>query len=186
MAIALTVPHAAEPGSDQGALLFVEYLQSVMTSREVEYYTVNGDKPKSMVPLSTYYARGSEYNTELSVALDMASLLIEVQSFSDSSDSDYGEFDFVIGELPEYTDEEASSMLYNFIDDFGNCSIESVLPKNHYPSVLCEFIYDKPAIILIVNESVSDKFMAVAESLADFAVEYVDRKTSLARASMST
>ncbi len=181
MAIAITVPHAAEPASDQGALVFVDYLQSIMTLRDIEYYTVNGDKPKGMVPLSTYYARGTEYNTELSVALDMSSILIEVQS----SDKDYKEWDFVIGELPEYTDEEATSMLYNFIDDFGNCSIESVLPKKHYPSVLSEFVYEKPAIILMVNESVSDKFMAVAERLVDFVVEYEDRRTSLAHASMS-
>ena len=114
MAIAVTVPHAAEPGSDQGALVFVDYLQSIMTIRDIEYYTVNGNKPKAMIPLSTYYARGTEYNTELSVALDMSSILIEVQS----SGKAYNEWDFVIGELPEYTDEEASSILYNFIDDF--------------------------------------------------------------------
>ena len=182
MAIAVTVPHAAEPGSDQGALVFVDYLQSIMTIRDIEYYTVNGNKPKAMIPLSTYYARGTDYNTELSVALDMSSILIEVQS----SGKAYNEWDFVIGELPEYTDEEASSILYNFIDDFGNCSIESVMPKNHYPSALSEFVYEKPAVILMVNENVSDKFMAVAERLVDFVVEYEDRRTSLARASMST
>ena len=63
---------------------------------------------------------------------------------------------------------------------------DTVFLQNHYPSALSEFVYEKPAVILMVNENVSDKFMAVAERLVDFVVEYEDRRTSLARASMST
>jgi hypothetical protein len=186
MAIVVTVPHATEPAPDQGAVLFTKYLQSIMTTRDIDYYIVNGDKPKAMIPLSTYYARGTDYNTELSVAIEMSELLIEVQSFGGESDSEYTEWDFVIGDLPDYSDDDMTNALYNYIDDFGDCSVEEVLPKNHYPSVLSEFVYEKPAIIINVNENVSDKFMAVAERLVDFAVEYAAHRTSMARSSMST
>ena len=180
MSIVLAVPHAKEPGSDQSALAFLKNLESVLTLREMEYYSVLGNKPKKTLDLATQLARGTSYSDELSIVLGMSEILIEIQSHNDESDVDYSDFEFVIGELPSFTDEDDSDTLMNTIDQFGDTTVEKMDPKEHYAAVLSEIIFKRTAIILSVNSNSNGKFIGVAEVLVDFVADSLDRRISMA------
>ncbi len=172
MAFAITQPYATEPGADQGAIEMGKHLESIMRLRKIEFYSIQGDKPKTMLDLSTSDARGTKYNTELSFAIENSSLLIELHSYNFDSNKEYAEYEFIIGDIPNYTDDVILDTLFNTINNVGDCSVEIVEPVDHYAAVLSEFIFQKPAIILMVNDESIDKFMALSEYLVDFVVDF--------------
>ncbi len=181
MSIVLTVPHAKEPGSDLSALEFLKNVESVLTLREMEYYSVLGNKPRKVLDLSTSLARGTEYHDELATVLGMSDILVEVHSHNEDSDVEYSEFDFVVCELPEFTDEDMADTLMNSLEPFGDTTVETVKPSNHYPAVLSELIFKNDAIILSVGDNSNERFIGAAESLVDFVAGSLDRRISVAR-----
>ncbi len=182
MAFAITQPHATEPGASQGAIEMGKHIESIMSLRNLEHYSIMGDKPKTMLDLSTSDARGTEYNNNLSFAIENSSMLIELQSYHFDNNKELAEYEFILGDIPNYTDDVILDTLFNTINDIGDCSVEIVEPSNHYAAVLSEFIFEKPAIILMVNDESIDKFMALSEYLVDFVVDYEASKASLVRA----
>jgi len=176
VSIVLTVPHAKEPGSDLTALEFLNNLESVLTLRQMEYYSVLGNKPKTVLDLSTHHARGTEYHDELAIVLGMSDVLIEIHSHNEDSEVEYSEFDFVICELPSYTDEDMADTLMNSLETFGDAAAETVKPEKHYPAVLSELIFKNDAIILSVGDNSNEKFIGAAEVLVDFVAGSLDRR----------
>lgn len=177
MSTVISIPYAKEPDSDPGAILFSEELESTMELRGVSNYIVKGNSPKSMLDLSTHQAKGTNYNSELSSSLSVATYHIELHSFDDNHES-YSGNDFVVGKISGYTDDAMVQRFVNSIDNYTTSSIEEVKPEQHYSSTLSEFIYEIPSLILYINEDSIDYHSSVAGVVVDFATDYEDRKTS--------
>ena len=177
MSTVISIPHAKEPDGDPGAVLFSQELESTMELRGVSNYIVKGNSPKTMLDLSTHQAKGTNYNSELSSSLGVATYHVELHSFDDNHES-YSGNDFVIGKISGYTDDSMAQRFVNSIDNYATTSIEEVKPEQHYSSTLSEFVYRIPSLILYINEDSIDYHSPVAGVVADFAAEYEDHKTS--------
>ena len=180
MTIAIVVPHAKEPEGDPTAVLFADYMEAALVNRDIEFYTIMGDKSKTMIDLSTHNARGTSYNDELSSALKNSILMVELHSHDEDSADDYSEFDFIIEEFPEFSEENLSEELSNSLQEFGDANVENADASNRYASTLSTLIFGKPAIIFSVNENTKEKFIGSSEALVEFLVDYAARRKSSA------
>jgi hypothetical protein len=178
MAVALSAPHFKPSADAPNIQDFVKQLESLLEVKQLPYYLTKGNAMKEMLDLASSDARGTAYNKELSAALNVSDLHIELRAYDFSTNADWSDSDFVLGELINYTDDEILNRFENTIANLSKVDIVEVLPIGHYSTALSELVYDVPSIVLYVNVDSMELYPSVAEGITDIIAYYEDRKTS--------
>ena len=178
MAVTVSVPHNKSSEDSPSIVPFVEDLQSILEVKSIPYYTVRGNSLREMIDLSTSQARGTSYNKELSAALDVSDLHIEVHAYDFDSNPDWTDSDVVLGDLSGYTDDEMVTRYEETIGEFGNVSVVDIVPLGHYSTALAELVYEINSLVLYVNADSANLFQVVSEAVTDVIAYYEDRRTA--------
>ncbi len=178
MAVTVSVPHNKSSEDSPSIVPFVEDLQSILEVKSIPYYTVRGNSLREMIDLSTSQARGTSYNKELSAALDVSDLHIEVHAYDFDSNPDWTDSDVVLGDLSGYTDDEMVTRYEETIGEFGNVSVVDIVPLGHYSTALAELVYEIKSLVLYVNADSANLFQVVSEAVTDVIAYYEDRRTA--------
>ena len=96
MAVTISVPHFKETADGPNIKNFSSHLESMLEVKDMPYYIVKGNSLKEMLNLSTSEARGTSYNKELSTALGVSGLHIELHAYDFDTNKDWTESDFVL------------------------------------------------------------------------------------------
>jgi len=178
MAVALSVPHFKPSLDFPNIQDFVKELEALLEIKQLPYYLVQGNSMKEMLDLSSSAARGTSYNKDLSAALAVSDIHIEIHAYDFNTNEDWSDADFILGELIQQTDGELLSRFENTISNLSNVDVVTVLPIGHYSSSLSELVYEVPSIVLYVNVDSKELYPSVIEGITDILTYYEDRKTS--------
>lgn len=178
MPVTISVPYNKSSENSPSIVPFVEDLQSILEVKSIPYYTVRGNSLREMIDLSTSQARGTSYNKELSAALDVSDLHIEVHAYDFDSNPDWTDSDVVLGDLSGYTDDEMVTRYEETIGEFGNVSVVDIVPLGHYSTALAELVYEIKSLVLYVNADSANLFQVVSEAVTDVIAYYEDRRTA--------
>ena len=151
MAVTLSSPHFKLSPNGANINDFTKQLKSLLEVKGLPYYSAEGNALKEMLDLSSSEARGTAYNKELSAALDVSSMHIELHAYDFSTNENWSESDFVLGDLSGYTNDEILTRFENTITKFGKVEVVDILPIGHYSTALAELVYEVPSVVLYVN-----------------------------------
>jgi hypothetical protein len=178
MAITISAPHFKESVDDPNIKQFVDQLESFLDAKNMAYYSVKGTSLKTMLNLATSEARGTTYNQELSAALTVSDLHIELHAYDFDTHEAWSTSDIVFGKLVGYTDDELLNDFENIIGSKASYETNVIVPIGHYSSALSEFVYQIPSIVIYVNVDSSTLYPSITESITDIILDYEERKTS--------
>jgi hypothetical protein len=178
MSVTISAPHSKESVDDPNINNFLSQLESFLDVKNIPYYSVRGTSLKTMLNLSTSEARGTTYNSELSAALTVSELHIELHAYDFDTHEEWATSDIVFGKLIGYTDDELLTDFENILGSKATYDTNVVTPIGHYATALSEFVYQVPSIVIYINVDSSHLYPSITESITDIILDHEERRTS--------
>ena len=179
--ILITVPHAGPgEGQDEGAVVFLDKLESVLEYENVPYKTMEGMQPRAMMDLNRVDAKDSLYVQEFLANLKTTHVHYDIHSFPDIpgetshgySLADWGEADIVLFNVPEITDEQLLTRLVERLEEREHQVVVQEAGFENYLTNAANVLFDVPSVLIEMNEGAGQSFDSLAQALVEVAMEY--------------
>lgn len=174
--VVITIPHNKPPNDEVGAVEFAKIMSEAAFSEMPdsttmsEYHFHYNDNHTEIVNVETFAGKNTRYVKEFYQKLKQQPLHINLRSF-DVEDDLLKKYDVVIAYFEGLTDMNMVDALVNTLSEV--CIVDKVEAEysTHRLSLVAETLFDKPSIIIYLNEGAIDLYSAVAEELVKFLLE---------------
>lgn len=174
--VVFTIPHSKPPEEEVGAVEFARVLSNTIyeeltvTGEEKEFDFHYNTLHSEIVNVETAAGRNTQYVKEFLQKIKSKSIHVDIRSF-DVEDDLLKKFDVVVSYLEGLTDMGMVDGLVNTLSTV--CLVDKVEAEysTHRLALVAETLFDKPSIIIYVNEGAVDLYSAVAEELVKFLLE---------------
>lgn len=174
--VVITIPHNKPPNDEVGAVEFAKIMSesafSEMPDSTImsEYHFHYNDNHTEIINVETFAGKNTRYVKEFYQKLKQQPLHINLRSF-DVEDDLLKKYDVVIAYFEGLTDMNMVDALVNTLSEV--CIVDKVEAEysTHRLSLVAETLFDKPSIIIYLNEGAIDLYSAVAEELVKFLLE---------------
>lgn len=174
--VVITIPNNKPPNDEVGAVEFCKILQDSLFSEltpsgeERGFRFLWNDNHTEIINVETFAGKNTRYVKEFYQELKKHELHINLRSF-DVEDDLLKKYDVVVAYFEGLTDMSMVDSLVNTLSEV--CIVDKVEAEysTHRLSLVAETLFDKPSIILYLNEGAIDLYSAVAEELVKFLLE---------------
>lgn len=174
--VVITIPHNKPPNDEVGAVEFAKIMSEAAFSEMPdstimsEYHFHYNDNHTEIVNVETFAGKNTRYVKEFYQKIKQQPLHINLRSF-DVEDDLLKKYDVVIAYFEGLTDMNMVDALVNTLSEV--CIVDKVEAEysTHRLSLVAETLFDKPSIIIYLNEGAIDLYSAVAEELVKFLLE---------------
>lgn len=172
--VVITIPNNKPPSEEVGAVEFAKIFKQVsfseMPETSVIYDFHYNDNHTEIINVETFAGKDTRYAKEFYEKLKEQPMHINLRSF-DEEDSLLKPFDVAVGYFEGLTDMNTVDSLVNTLSNVCKVDKVPVEYSTHRLSLVSETLFDKPSIILYLNEGAIDLYYAVAEQLVNFLLE---------------
>ena len=172
--VVITIPNNKPPNEEVGAVEFAKIFKqasfSEMPETSVIYDFHYNDNHTEIVNVETFAGKDTRYVKEFYQKLKKQPMHINLRSF-DEEDELLKPFDVAVGYFEGLTNMNNIDSLVNTLSNVCKVDKVPVEYSTHRLSLVSETLFDKPSIILYLNEGAIDLYYAVAEELVNFLLE---------------
>tara|TARA_B100000035_G_scaffold231495_1_gene199663 strand:+ start:10156 stop:10680 length:525 start_codon:yes stop_codon:yes gene_type:complete len=165
--VVITIPNNKPPKDEIGAVEFAKIMSDTTMS---EYDFHYNDNHTEIIDVETFAGKNTQYVKEFYQKLKQHPIHINLRSY-DVEDDLLKKYDVVVAYFAGLTDMNMVDALVNTLSEV--CVVDKVEAEysTHRLSLVSETLFDKPSIILYLNEGAIDLYSAVAEELVKFLLE---------------